>query len=280
MWTAIGSRCCSVVSRWGRKHRVVTLEEHVAYAGHPEGLPAIGPTVASAGAGPWASTIRSSQDHRVQSPHLKAVDGAVAVPHGVVADGRPLNPVGSGHRRGGCGVLMPSTPFASSQVVSRTFASFRVVNSSVSAKHTHPAERRLAEDTIAGLSVRCDRLDVGSGQMAGRTARIRELHLGKVIGGRVRNLRMAWKMLTAVGISSGMRVSRKVRIAETSDDTVDSLSPPRRPDVTGCLAPCCPALRSEVPRTGTCDGHIRERRADATSGRRCRPNELVLSNHF
>jgi hypothetical protein len=55
--------------------RVVTLEEHVAYAGHPEGLPAIGPTVASAGAGPWASTIRSSPDRPVQSPHLKAVNG-------------------------------------------------------------------------------------------------------------------------------------------------------------------------------------------------------------
>jgi hypothetical protein len=35
--------------------------------------------------------------------------------------------------RRGCGVLMPSTPLAYPQVVSRTFASFRVVNFRVSA---------------------------------------------------------------------------------------------------------------------------------------------------
>ena len=60
--------------------------------------------------------------------------------------GRPLGPFGarpaapenSAARvrvppEGGCGALMSSTPFAYSQVISRTFASFRVVNSSVSA---------------------------------------------------------------------------------------------------------------------------------------------------
>jgi hypothetical protein len=55
---------------------IVTLEEHVASVGHPEGLPAIGPTVASAGPGPWASTIRSSPDHPLQSPHLEAAGAA------------------------------------------------------------------------------------------------------------------------------------------------------------------------------------------------------------
>jgi hypothetical protein len=39
--------------------------------------------------------------------------------------------------RAGRAVLMPSTPFAYPQVISRTFALFRVVNSSISAGHDH-----------------------------------------------------------------------------------------------------------------------------------------------
>ena len=157
MRTAIGSRCCSVLSRWGPKQEpagsgtapgatavcrdcdycaafhaeqvqpnradfghpdagVVTLEEHVAYAGHPEGLPAIGPTVASAGAGPWASTIRSPQ---VVSRHftLFRVPG-IGVSAGQLDfcsgfDSRQLHELGSGQDESPGLISFPSDSTAS-----------------------------------------------------------------------------------------------------------------------------------------------------------------------
>jgi hypothetical protein len=62
---------------------IVTLEEHVASVGHPEGLPAIGPTVASAGPGPWASTIRHRRtihcNRRIWRPLVRRRAGGVTV---------------------------------------------------------------------------------------------------------------------------------------------------------------------------------------------------------
>jgi hypothetical protein len=61
----------------GTQTRALSRSKQVAAAGHPKGLPAIGPRVARAGTAPLGidNSVIADQNHPLQSPQPEAVDG-------------------------------------------------------------------------------------------------------------------------------------------------------------------------------------------------------------